>query len=161
MKHVLAAASVALTFGLVACGGSATVEGTATPASASSATASATASTTGSASASATASASAQPKASASRVPADRPAREVTSIPEQAPVFNAAEQAYLEHLRTNGLNVDGVQDQLAATGYTVCGEDTVTRDAVAGQLVEQRRTDMEPLALANLITDTAREHLCK
>ncbi|QYH19119.1 hypothetical protein JKI95_07635 [Corynebacterium aquatimens] len=105
-----------------------------------------------------------QPRASggAALPPADgdRPAREVETIPNQATAFTPAEEAFLEDLREHGLNVEGVEDQLTATGFSVCSNDVITRDAVAGQLVEQRRTDMDPAALAELLTDTARANLC-
>ena len=88
-------------------------------------------------------------------------AREVTSIPEQAPTFSPKEQAFLDQLQQSGVNVKGVEDQLTATGATVCNGDSVTRDAVAGQLVEQRRTDLDANAVAALIGETAQSKLCK
>lgn len=90
----------------------------------------------------------------------DEPAREVESVPHQAPAYSPEEQAFLDHLSQNGVNVEGLEDQLTATGATVCDNDTITRDAVAGQLVEQRRTDMDAAAVATLIGDTARANLC-
>ena len=81
-------------------------------------------------------------------------------MPEQASHFSAEEQAYLDYLSENGLNFAGVEDQLTATGHNVCADDLITRDAVAGQLVEQRRTDMTPDALGQLIEDAARANLC-
>ena len=89
----------------------------------------------------------------------DQPASAVDSIPRQTSRYSAGEQAFLDHLR-DGLNIDGVEDQLTATGASVCANDTITRDAVAGQLVEQRRTDMNPEAVGQLLTDTARANLC-
>lgn len=97
---------------------------------------------------------------SASGGAADQPAREVTEVPQQASAFTPAEKAYLAGLRENGVNIDGVEDQLTATGATVCEDDLITRDAVAGQLVEQRRTDMDAAGVATLIDDTARANLC-
>ena len=97
---------------------------------------------------------------SASGGAADQPAREVTEVPQQASAFTPAEEAYLAGLRENGVNIDGVEDQLTATGATVCEDDLITRDAVAGQLVEQRRTDMDAAGVATLIDDTARANLC-
>lgn len=97
---------------------------------------------------------------SASSGAADQPAREVTEVPQQASAFTPAEEAYLAGLRENGVNIDGVEDQLTATGATVCADDLITRDAVAGQLVEQRRTDMDAAGVATLIDDTARANLC-
>lgn len=85
---------------------------------------------------------------------------EIESIPAEASHFTPQEEAFLDHLRQNGLNVEGVEDQLTATGINVCADDVITRDAVAGQLVEQRRTDMDPAALGELISDAARANLC-
>ncbi|MBC3178204.1 hypothetical protein [Corynebacterium lujinxingii] len=102
----------------------------------------------------------AAPASSASNGAGDEPAREVDSVPHQAPAYSPEEQAFLDHLSQNGVNVDGLEDQLTATGFTVCDNDTITRDAVAGQLVEQRRTDMDAAAVATLIGDTARANLC-
>lgn len=96
----------------------------------------------------------------ANTAPRDQPAQEVTVAPEQSSGFSPEEEAYLQQLSERGLNIEGVEDQLTATGRTVCADDTVTRDAVAGQLVEQRRTDMDPAALGTLIADTARANLC-
>ena len=92
--------------------------------------------------------------------PEDQPAREVTDVPQQASAFSPQEEAYLAQLRESGVNVDGIEDQLTATGATVCADDLITRDAVAGQLVEQRRTDMDAAGVAELISDTARANLC-
>lgn len=125
---------------------------TATSTSTSTSTATSTTSTT-----STSASASAESRASEG---GDQPAREVESVPSQAAAYTAEEQAYLDHLRENGVNIEGVEDQLTATGLTVCANDPITRDAVAGQLVEQRRTDMDAAQVAALISDTARANLC-
>lgn len=92
--------------------------------------------------------------------PQDQPASAVSSIPQQVPQYTAGEQAYLKQLKTSGVNIDGVEDQLTVTGASVCRNDTITRDAVAGQLVEQRRTDMTPDALSQLLSDAARANLC-
>lgn len=121
------------------------------------ATATSTSETTETASSSTTV---AERSSSASSGAADQPAREVTEVPQQASAFTPAEEAYLAGLRENGVNVDGVEDQLTATGATVCEDDLITRDAVAGQLVEQRRTDMDAAGVATLIDDTARANLC-
>lgn len=117
-------------------------------------------STTAETSTTASAETSAAPASSASNGAGDEPAREVDSVPHQAPTYSPEEQDFLDHLSQNGVNVDGLEDQLTATGFTVCDNDTITRDAVAGQLVEQRRTDMDAAAVATLIGDTARANLC-
>lgn len=90
----------------------------------------------------------------------DQPAREVDAPATMVPTYSPQEQAYLDHLKESGVNVDGIEDQLTATGATVCANDPITRDAVAGQLVEQRRTDMDASAVAALLSDTARANLC-
>lgn len=150
---------ITLTLGLSACSGSATV--TATDVVSTTATSTATATSTVSSSSTATttttATSAAQP---APAGPVDQPAREVEEIPDTASLFTPQEEAFLEQLRKNGLNVEGVEDQLTATGVNVCANDSITRDAVAGQLVEQRRTDLTPEALGQLITDAARANLC-
>lgn len=145
---------------LAACGGSATVsktDETVTPtAPVSSTESSAATSVTETARATSTV----NPAPAQSAGPVDKPASAIESLPEQASHFSAEEQAYLDYLSENGLNVAGVEDQLTATGLNVCADDLITRDAVAGQLVEQRRTDMAPDALGQLIVDAARANLC-
>ncbi len=145
---------------LAACGGSATVsktDETATPtAPVTSTESSAATSVTETARATSTVNPAPAPSAG----PVDKPASAIESLPQQASHFSAEEQAYLDYLSENGLNVAGVEDQLTATGLNVCADDLITRDAVAGQLVEQRRTDMAPDALGQLIEDAARANLC-
>lgn len=92
--------------------------------------------------------------------PEDQPARDVEEVPTVTSDFSPQERAFLDQLSNNGLNIEGVEDQLTATGLNVCANDIITRDAVAGQLVEQRRTDMTPEALGELITAAARDNLC-
>lgn len=143
---------------LTACSGSTTVEGDdVTPAE------SVTSETSAAKDAGSEASTSENTRSSAlpaNTAPRDQPAQEVTVAPEQSSGFSPEEETYLQQLSERGLNIEGVEDQLTATGRTVCADDTVTRDAVAGQLVEQRRTDMDPAALGTLIADTARANLC-
>ncbi|MDY5785069.1 hypothetical protein [Corynebacterium sp.] len=99
--------------------------------------------------------------ASAAEAPAnERPAREVSSIPEMSAHYSPEEDAFLGELRNKGININGVEDQLTATGFSLCDGTTFTRDAVAGQLVEQRRTNLDPAAAAQLIDDTAHANLC-
>lgn len=149
---------------LAACGGSATVsktDETVTPtASATSAATSATDTATGTATATSPSASAGNPAPAPSAGPVDKPASAIESLPQQASHFSAEEQAYLDYLSENGLNVAGVEDQLTATVLNVCADDLITRDAVAGQLVEQRRTDMAPDALGQLIVDAARANLC-
>ncbi|MGV0393292.1 hypothetical protein [Corynebacterium riegelii] len=153
---------------LAACGGSATVsktDETVTPtapvtSTESSAATSVTETVTGTVTETARATSTVNPAPAQSAGPVDKPASAIESLPQQASHFSPEEQAYLDYLSENGLNVAGVEDQLTATGLNVCADDLITRDAVAGQLVEQRRTDMAPDALGQLIVDAARANLC-
>ena len=159
MKHLLAAAAIAAACALTACGSSTVDSSEVTEATASSTTpAEATEATTTTATTSTTTSAA--PQASAPAPGEDAPAQEVESVPEQALAFTPEEDAYLEALRNQGINLQGVEAQLTATGVSVCDGSTITRDAVAGQLIEQRRTELAPDAVSKLIDDSAHEHLC-
>ena len=149
-KFALCLTTITCTAALTACGG-ATVDSDDVTETA------ATESATGSAAAS---SAGGAPRSSSRNGAGDQPAREVETVPTQVPSYAPEEQAFLDHLRQNGVNVDGLETQLTATGFTVCDDDTITRDAVAGQLVEQRRTDMDAGTVATLLSDTARANLC-
>ena len=149
---------------LAACGGSATVsktDETVTPtAPVTSTESSAATSVTETVTETARATSTVNPAPAQSAGPVDKPASAIETLPEQASHFSPEEQAYLDYLSENGLNFAGVEDQLTATGHNVCADDLITRDAVAGQLVEQRRTDMTPDALGQLIEDAARANLC-
>ena len=155
-KLALCLTTITCTAALTACGGATVDSEDVTETAATSATETATSATE-----SGTASATESATGSSSRNGAgDQPAREVETVPTQVPSYAPEEQAFLDHLRQNGVNVDGLEDQLTATGFTVCDDDTITRDAVAGQLVEQRRTDMDAGTVATLLSDTARANLC-
>ncbi|QXB19202.1 hypothetical protein SAMN04488531_0815 [Corynebacterium coyleae] len=155
-KFALCLTTITCTAALTACGGATVDSEDVTETAATSATETATSATE-----SGTASATESATGSSSRNGAgDQPAREVETVPTQVPSYAPEEQAFLDHLRQNGVNVDGLEDQLTATGFTVCDDDTITRDAVAGQLVEQRRTDMDAGTVATLLSDTARANLC-
>lgn len=162
-KFALCLTTITCTAALTACGGATVDSEDVTETAATSATETATSATesgTASATESATASSAAAPGSSSRNGAGDQPAREVETVPTQVPSYAPEEQAFLDHLRQNGVNVDGLEDQLTATGFTVCDDDTITRDAVAGQLVEQRRTDMDARTVATLLSDTARANLC-
>lgn len=158
-RFALCLTTITCTAALTACGGATVDSEDVTETAATSATETAT-SATESGTASATASSAAAPGSSSRNGAGDQPAREVETVPTQVPSYAPEEQAFLDHLRQNGVNVDGLEDQLTATGFTVCDDDTITRDAVAGQLVEQRRTDMDAGTVATLLSDTARANLC-
>lgn len=162
-RFALCLTTITCTAALTACGGATVDSEDVTETAATSATETATSATesgTASATESATASSAAAPGSSSRNGAGDQPAREVETVPTQVPSYAPEEQAFLDHLRQNGVNVEGLEDQLTATGFTVCDDDTITRDAVAGQLVEQRRTDMDAGTVATLLSDTARANLC-
>lgn len=98
--------------------------------------------------------------------PADDPAagegaaREVENTPEAVPMRPERDEAYLEALRQGGVNVEGNEEQLVGTARTICGGSTITRDAVAGQLIEQQVTQLEFDQLTKLIDSAARDNLC-
>ncbi|WKD58281.1 hypothetical protein CAPI_08775 [Corynebacterium capitovis DSM 44611] len=162
-RAACAAALVVAAAGLAACGGE-TVDSsdvTSTSSAPSAVTSSVTSSVTSTSSVpTTTATHTATATAATSSPAADAPAREVTSAPNELSYLSDKERAYLTEVRDKGVNVDGIEDQLTATGYSICGGTTVTRDAVAGQLGEQGRTTMDAAAAASLIDATARAHLC-
>lgn len=109
---------------------------------------------------------STEPSSAAPAAPADDPAAgegaasEVENTPDAAPMRPEKDEAFLEALRQGGVNVEGNEEQLVGTARTICGGSTVTRDAVAGQLVEQQATDMNVEELSELIESAARDNLC-
>lgn len=160
VRTAAVAAIIGAALTLTACGGgSATVDATdvTTPATTAPTTSSGVTETVTETSTSKSFSAPAPARASG---PEDQPARDVEVVPDVTSDFSPQERAYLDRLSNNGLNIEGVEDQLTATGLNVCANDMITRDAVAGQLVAQRRTDMAPEALGELITAAARDNLC-
>ncbi|WP_165165061.1 hypothetical protein [Corynebacterium qintianiae] len=160
MKRSLAALSVAAGLALSACGSSTVDSSEVTSTEASTSTTAETETTTASAETPATTTSSRKPTPAPAGSAADQPAQEVESVPSQASAYSPEEDAYLEALRNEGINVHGVEDQLTGTGFSVCQGSSITRDAVAGQLIEQRRTELDVNAVAKLIDDTAHEHLC-
>lgn len=161
-KTAMAAFLAAAGLTLAACGG-ATVDSddvTETPAPAPSSSAEEQSTETSSPESS-TESSSAAPAA-----PADDPAAgegaasEVENTPDAAPMRPEKDEAFLESLRQGGVNVEGNEEQLVGTARTICSGSTVTRDAVAGQLVEQQATDMNVEELSELIESAARDNLC-
>lgn len=167
MRQASAVLTLAASALILAACGEATVDSSDVTASSSSAaptesTASSASATTSASSASSSPSAPGSPQASSASAATDgeQPAREISSVPDQASRYSPEEQKFLDEIRNKGVNVEGVEDQLTATGLSVCDGTTFTRDAVAGQLVEQRRTNLDPAATATLIDDTAHAHLC-
>jgi len=94
----------------------------------------------------------------ASKSQEDRGAREISEIPTAE--LPESEAKYLSKLKDAGVNVDGVEDQLLGAGKAACEENDVTISAVAGQLVEQKRTTLSFEELSKLIQDSARSGIC-
>ncbi|WP_026196071.1 hypothetical protein [Corynebacterium lubricantis] len=163
-KLLLGALAVATSVSLAACGGATVDSEDVTTPVAPPTSSSAESSTETSASSSETttsqSSTTAKPPAPASDQPEDIGAREVEEVPEQSVQYSPEEQAFLDEVTASDVNVDSVQDQLIGTAQTICGGDTVTRDAVAGQLIEQGRTDLTHAELTKLLDDSAHANLC-
>ncbi|MDO5669311.1 MAG: hypothetical protein Q4G50_04860 [Corynebacterium sp.] len=97
--------------------------------------------------------------------PQDRAAREVDEVPESSFPRTAEDVAYLGELSDEKIDVDGVEDQLIGTAATVCdGHDNellnATLPAVAGQLIEQGRTDQSVEEVTDIIESAARSAYC-
>lgn len=100
--------------------------------------------------------------------PQDRPAAEMTEPPTTGVERTPEELDLLDGLREGGIDVEGVEDQMIATAGTVCrsleeGTDNVTADAIAGQLIVQKRVDVpEERAgeVSALIRETAERTYC-
>ena len=80
--------------------------------------------------------------------------------PADEPMRPAEEEKYLEALREGGITVDGNEEQLVSTARTICDGSMITRDAVAGQLVEQEQTKLDADKVAELIDASANDHIC-
>lgn len=155
MRNVAVALSLALAgLTLAACGGT-TVDSsdvTATP-SAVTSSATSTASTT-------TSTKPSEKRPEDDALENEGAASEVSDFPENTAKRPPEQEAYLEALREGGVKIEGNEDQLLATAGTLCGGETITRDAVAGQLIEQQRTELDHEQLIKLIDDAAHANLC-
>lgn len=97
--------------------------------------------------------------------PQDQGAREVDEIPAQEVPRSPEDVTFLGDLTDEDVDVEGVEDQLIGTAATVCGGGdndltTATLPAVAGQLVEQGRSDLPVDEVATLIESAARNAYC-
>ncbi|MDO4685211.1 MAG: DUF732 domain-containing protein [Corynebacterium sp.] len=95
----------------------------------------------------------------------DRPAQEISSLPEITPERSGEDVDYLKDLEGKDIKVEGIEDQLIAAATEVCranelGQQSFTVDAVAGQLIEQGRSSESPEKLAQLIADAAKTAYC-
>lgn len=97
--------------------------------------------------------------------PQDQGAREVEEVPEQEVPRSAEDVTFLGDLSDEGIDVKGVEDQLIGTAATVCGGGdngltAATLPAVAGQLVEQGRTDKSADEVVSIIETAAKNTYC-
>lgn len=91
----------------------------------------------------------------------DQGAQEIEEIPD-APPREEGEQELLDAMGEAGINVGGVEDQLITAARAACNqEDQVTVQAIAGQLIEQGRTELAIGEVVTLIEDTARTGYCQ
>ncbi|WP_151529034.1 MULTISPECIES: hypothetical protein [Corynebacterium] len=102
---------------------------------------------------------SSEPSSPTEEAPADQSAREIESIPGAEP-GDPKEVEFFEELK--GVDVNGVEDQLVATAQEVCeeGRDSVLLNAVAGQLDQQGRSELNVEQLADRIADAAEKAYC-
>ena len=156
-----AGAAVLLAAGalLTGCGSATVEEGEATETSVAPLERSSGASGESSASKASSSSASASPSEQSERAqgdePEDRGAREISEIPAPAPE-QGPDQDFLATVAEKGVNIDGVEDQLVGAAQASCQGDTVTVPAVAGQLIEQGRSELSHEELVQLITEQGR-----
>lgn len=92
--------------------------------------------------------------------PQDQGAREISEIPPSESGASSDDQRFLESLSLRGIDVVNVESQLIGTAQTVCAGASATASAVAGQLVEQGRTDLPYEEVAELIESSARSAYC-
>lgn len=96
----------------------------------------------------------------AEQQPDDIGAREIDEIPETSDQYAPEEQEFLDQIADSNVNIADIESQLIGTAHTVCGGDTITRDAVAGQIIEQGRTDLDHEEVITLLDDAAHANLC-
>ncbi|GAA1472907.1 MULTISPECIES: hypothetical protein [Corynebacterium] len=149
-----AGAAVLLAAGtlLSACGSATVDEGDATETSVAPLERSSVASGESSASKASESSASASAERTPGEEPEDRGAREISEIPTPAPA-QGPDQDFLAAVAEKGVNIDGVEDQLVGAAQASCQGDAVTVPAVAGQLIEQGRTELSHEDVVQLITE--------
>ncbi|MGP6175239.1 DUF732 domain-containing protein [Corynebacterium sp. A21] len=159
--------------GLAACGGDATVENdpatelsSVAPLTRESGTSSASSASTSASEASGSTSA---PGTNApvrpEPLPQDGAAEEIEEIPEQTIERSPEEEAFLGEVAEGEIDITGVEEQLIGAAATVCesvesGNENVIVPAVAGQLVEQGKTQLPAEEAATLIESAAESAYC-
>ena len=95
--------------------------------------------------------------------PEDQGAREISEIPEAESPTSPEDEEYLSALTDADVDVAGLESSLVGTATTVCASEggvNVTASAVAGQLIEQGRTELDHGELTELIEESARATYC-
>ncbi|AZA08322.1 DUF732 domain-containing protein [Corynebacterium pseudopelargi] len=95
----------------------------------------------------------------------DRPAQEIDQVPEEKLVLSKQDSAYLDQLDKDGVDTKGVERELLTVASLVCSEDgspmnSATVQAVAGQLVEQGKTDKDFEQTAQALEASAKKAYC-
>lgn len=95
--------------------------------------------------------------------PEDQAAREISEIPPAETGASDEDQQFLETLDMRGIDVNSLENQLLSTANMVCAGDPTSATvagAVAGQLIEQGRTDLPHEEVTSLIESSARDVYC-
>lgn len=97
----------------------------------------------------------------AAPAPQDGAVQEVSALPSAAPRPDK-EIRLLDELKKQGINVDGVEDQMVSVADGVChaGKANDTVGAVSGQLIEQKRTEKKFEDVTGILVKTAQEAYC-
>lgn len=96
----------------------------------------------------------------------DKAAGEVSAIPERQPQLADADQRYLEDLHKAGINTDGIEDELRNVAQVKCfsedeaGFGDATVQAIAGQLIEQKRAEGSFEEVSAAIAQAAQNAYC-
>src|SRR5699024_10788 len=100
-----------------------------------------------------------QPTSKSEPAPEDRGAQEVEQAP--APQVDTSNAGCLDAVAGGGVDITGVENHLVSAAHTACNpDDDVTVLAVAGQLVEQERTDKDVEEVVALINEQAQAAYC-
>ncbi|MEX3558705.1 hypothetical protein [Corynebacterium sp. LK2522] len=165
MRKLIAGLAVAASLGLAACG-SATVDNDNEAAGPTSVAPLERGSETESASASESESAESSSKPSAAapagdRAAEDRGAEEISEIPSPEADASAGDADFLRAVGERDIDAAGVETQLVSAAQRVCvEEEPITLNAIAGQLIEQGRTELDYEELTRFLTDEARSVYC-
>ena len=165
MRKLIAGLAAAASLGLAACG-SATVDNDNEAEAPTSVAPLERGSESESASASESESAESSTKDSApapagDRAPEDRGAEEISEIPSPEADASAGDADFLGAVGERDIDAAGVETQLVSAAQRVCvEEEPITLNAIAGQLIEQGRTELDYEELTRFLADEARSAYC-